>query len=116
MSLISSLGSIAGSFGTHQPTLTRLDAPAQTIKPAGLTGPMSLPDSGTASSFGKLIDSVEATQLESAGAARDVMMGRSDQIHQSVIAMQEASVSLSLMVETRNKLVEGYQELLRMPV
>ena len=28
--------------------------------------------------------------------------------------MQEASVSLSLMVEVRNKLVESYQELMRM--
>jgi flagellar hook-basal body complex protein FliE len=44
------------------------------------------------------------------------MLGNTDQIHSSVIAMQEASVSLTLMVETRNKLVEGYQELLRMPV
>ena len=111
MSLISSLGSIAGSIGTRQPTLTRIDTP--TIRPSG---PVSIPGTDSTASFGKLIDAVESKQLESAAAARDVMLGRTDQIHQSVIAMQEASVSLSLMVETRNKLVEGYQELLRMPV
>jgi flagellar hook-basal body complex protein FliE len=33
-----------------------------------------------------------------------------------VIAMQEASVAFSLMVEVRNKVVESYQELMRMPV
>ncbi|WP_221030025.1 flagellar hook-basal body complex protein FliE [Actomonas aquatica] len=114
MSLISSLGSIAGNIGMRQPTLTRIDQPqAPTLRPSG---PASLPGADTAASFGKLIDAVESKQLESAAAARDVMLGRSDQIHQSVIAMQEASVSLSLMVETRNKLVEGYQELMRMPV
>jgi len=43
-------------------------------------------------------------------------LGQSSQLHQSVIAMQEASVSLSLMVQVRNKLVESYQELMRMPV
>jgi len=30
--------------------------------------------------------------------------------------MQEASVSLSLMVQVRNKLVDSYQELMRMQV
>jgi flagellar hook-basal body complex protein FliE len=33
-----------------------------------------------------------------------------------MIAMQEASVAFSLMVEVRNKLVEGYQEIMRMQV
>jgi flagellar hook-basal body complex protein FliE len=36
-------------------------------------------------------------------------------LHQSVIAMQEASVAFNLMVQVRNKLVESYQELMRMP-
>jgi flagellar hook-basal body complex protein FliE len=30
--------------------------------------------------------------------------------------MQEAGVAFQLMVEVRNKLVESYQELMRMPV
>jgi flagellar hook-basal body complex protein FliE len=30
--------------------------------------------------------------------------------------MQEASVAFSLMVQVRNKLVDSYQELMRMPV
>jgi flagellar hook-basal body complex protein FliE len=33
-----------------------------------------------------------------------------------VIAMQEASVAFTMMVEVRNKLVESYQELMRMQV
>ncbi len=113
MSLISSLGSLSGTFAPRQPALTRIDSPERAFKPAG---PAARPGQDNTVSFNKLIDAVEAKQLESTAAARDVMMGKSDQIHQSVIAMQEASVSLSLMVETRNKLVEGYQELLRMPV
>jgi flagellar hook-basal body complex protein FliE len=43
-------------------------------------------------------------------------MGDNPNLHQSVIAMQEASVSFGLMVEVRNKVVESYQELMRMPV
>lgn len=45
-----------------------------------------------------------------------VLTGESTNLHQAVIAMQEASVAFSLMVEVRNKLVESYQELMRMQV
>jgi flagellar hook-basal body complex protein FliE len=68
--------------------------------------------------FGTLLDglvgAVNAKQTAAAAQASQVMMGDSSQLHQSVIAMQEASVSFSLMVEVRNKLVESYQELMRM--
>jgi len=33
-----------------------------------------------------------------------------------MIAMQEANVSFQLMVEVRNKLLESYQELMRMQI
>jgi flagellar hook-basal body complex protein FliE len=33
-----------------------------------------------------------------------------------MIAMEEASVSFQLMVEVRNRLLESYQELMRMQV
>jgi flagellar hook-basal body complex protein FliE len=46
----------------------------------------------------------------------EVLLGETDQLHQSVIAMQEAGVAFSMMVEVRNKLVESYQELMRMQV
>ena len=42
--------------------------------------------------------------------------GETNNLHQAMIAMQEASVAFSLMVEMRNKLVEGYQEVMRMQV
>ena len=42
--------------------------------------------------------------------------GETDNLHQAMIAMQEASVAFTLMVEMRNKLVEGYQEIMRMQV
>ena len=35
---------------------------------------------------------------------------------QTMVAMEEASISFQLMVEVRNKLLESYQELMRMQV
>lgn len=70
--------------------------------------------------FGKMLDGlvgmVDGKQNEAQDITRRVLMGDTDQLHQSVIAMQEASVAFGLMVEVRNKLVESYQELMRMQV
>lgn len=96
--------------------LTRIDAP---LPKTALTpsGPLTAnPTQG----FGQILDGVVGTVVAKQDAAqmmtRKILLGDSDQLHQSVIAMQEASVAFSLMVEVRNKLVESYQELMRMQV
>jgi flagellar hook-basal body complex protein FliE len=96
--------------------LTRVDAPLPKI-----ALPDTLPNVGAPSGgFGQMLDGlVEAVGTKSAAAqeaTRKVLLGDSDQLHQSVIAMQEASVAFTMMVEVRNKLVESYQELMRMQV
>ena len=63
-----------------------------------------------------LISDVSGKEAQAEAVTNNVILGQSSQLHQSVIAMQEASVSLSLMVQVRNKLVESYQELMRMSV
>jgi flagellar hook-basal body complex protein FliE len=63
-----------------------------------------------------LVSNVAGKQAQAADLTKQVLLGENDQLHQSVIAMQEASVAFSLMVEVRNKLVESYQELMRMQV
>lgn len=52
----------------------------------------------------------------SADLRRQVMAGDSTNLHQAIIASQEAGVSFSLMVEMRNKVLETYQELMRLQV
>lgn len=64
--------------------------------------------------LGSLVDDVNAKQMESATAVREMMSGGDVSLHQAMIAMEEASVSFQLMVEVRNKLLESYQELMRM--
>tara|TARA_R110002050_G_scaffold9529_1_gene33557 strand:- start:101 stop:439 length:339 start_codon:yes stop_codon:yes gene_type:complete len=86
-------------------SLRGIEAPS--VAPSGESFP---------SAFERMIGGVEADQAKAAGVTRDVLMGNNPNIHQSMIAMQEASLSFSLMVEVRNKVVESYQELMRMPV
>ena len=64
--------------------------------------------------LGNLVQEVNAKQVESSTTVREMMSGGDVSLHQAMIAMQEASVSFQLMVEVRNKLLESYQELMRM--
>src|SRR4051794_8872768 len=107
-------------IGSVNPLTTSLLTPLDAAMPkAGLT-PTGLQSSVPSDGFGKVLDSlvssVGAKQDAAQAMTRKVLLGDTDQIHQSVIAMQEASVSFSLMVEVRNKLVDSYQELMRMQV
>ncbi|HVS51312.1 MAG TPA: flagellar hook-basal body complex protein FliE [Opitutaceae bacterium] len=95
--------------------LGRVDAPLPKISLPG--GPHT---AAPADGFGQMLDglvaTVEAKQGDANAITRQVLLGDNDQLHQSVIAMQEASVAFNMMVEVRNKLVESYQELMRMQV
>lgn len=69
-------------------------------------------------SFGKVLDSLIGTVVAkddvADAATRSVLLGESNQLHRAVIAGAESDVAFALMVEVRNKLLESYQELMRM--
>ena len=80
------------------------------IRPAS-SGAPTLPDM-----FANLVDSVNQKGADARAETAKLMSGETDNIHQSIIALQEAGVAFSLLVEVRNKLVESYKELMRMQV
>ena len=66
--------------------------------------------------IGDLVREVDDKGKTSATELKKVMTGEVDNLHQSMVAMQEASVAFTLMVEVRNKLMESYQQIMRMQV
>ncbi|MGA1847106.1 flagellar hook-basal body complex protein FliE [Deferribacter abyssi] len=64
----------------------------------------------------KAIKDVNDAQLEADEAVKKVLNGETKDIHQTMIALQKADVSLKLMLEVRNKLLEAYQEIMRTQV
>ncbi len=94
--------------------LARLDAPLPKIGLAQPGAPTAAPSEGFSQMLEGLVATVNDKQDAAQAVTRKVLMGETDQLHQSVIAMQEASVAFSMMVQVRNKLVESYQELMRM--
>ena len=66
--------------------------------------------------LGNLVQDANAKQKASMDITNRVMAGEDIPLHQAVIASEEAGVSFRLMVEVRNRLLEAYQEMMRMQV
>jgi len=60
------------------------------------------------------IDSTNKLVKDSELAAADLSSGKAPNIHEAMIAMQKADITLRLMVSMTNKLIEGYNELNRL--
>jgi len=62
-----------------------------------------------------LVDSVD----ENASQANEAVVGmlnKTGDVHDAMIALQRAEMSLQLTVQIRNKIVQAYQDIMRMPV
>jgi flagellar hook-basal body complex protein FliE len=120
MSLIGSIGNLSNPLLNRLQDVTRTDSPDGPVKLPGIALPAPGAAPAQPGGFGKvfeqMVSGVSAKQEEAQSLTRDVLLGKNDNIHQSMIAMQEAGVAFQLMVEVRNKVVESYQELMRMPV
>ncbi|MET0261617.1 MAG: flagellar hook-basal body complex protein FliE [Rariglobus sp.] len=118
MSLIGSIGSLPSAHLQRLPGAGGIggtDTQLPTIRTDGVGGASGVAPADFGSVLEKMVSAVDTKQKEAADVTRKVLLGDSDNLHQSVIAMQEAGVAFQLMVETRNKVVESYQELMRMP-
>ena len=62
------------------------------------------------------ISTVNDLSNKSSSEIQKIITGETDELHTAVIAMQRADVSFQMMMQVRNKIVQAYQEVLRMPV
>lgn len=62
------------------------------------------------------IQDVNKLQLESEQLNEAFAMGKNDNIHQVMIAAEKADIALQFTVQIRNKILEAYQEIIRMSV
>ena len=62
------------------------------------------------------IEKVNDLQLQADKAAQDFLLGKDVNIHQVMIAIEKANISLQLMVQIRNKIINAYEEMMRMQI
>jgi|SRR3954471_2096038 flagellar hook-basal body complex protein FliE len=83
---------------------------ATSIAKTAATGGASFSDIVT-----KMVDGVEQSQGEANSAVLNMVDG-SGEVHDAMIAMQRAEMQLQLTVQVRNKFVQAYQDVMRMPI
>ncbi|MFN2257779.1 MAG: flagellar hook-basal body complex protein FliE [Desulfuromonadaceae bacterium] len=66
-----------------------------------------------------LADAVSQTneaQLNADKAAVALQTGKAENLHEVMLSMEEADISMRLLVQMRNKAMDAYQEIMRMQV
>jgi len=93
--------------------------------PSGITLlPPQVTDTGavtkSSSSFGDMITSmmnkVNQDQVASDQAVARLQSGDAKHLHEVMIAVEEADISLRMLVQMRNKALNAYEEIMRMQI
>lgn len=78
----------------------------------------SRPTTYCKASFGeelkKTLEQVEGFQQEADKAVSKAATGGAEQIHETMIKMEEAGISMRLLLKVRTKMLDAYQEIMRM--
>jgi flagellar hook-basal body complex protein FliE len=86
------------------------DAPFDAIQKPGETS-----GGGFVRSLEQWLESVD-TAAGNANDAVNAMIGGTGDVHHAMLALQRAETMLELTVQVRNKLVQAYQDIMRMPM
>ena len=62
------------------------------------------------------IGKTNTAQLESDSAIEKLHTGEAKNLHEVMITMEKADISMRLLVAMRNKLLEAYKEIIRMQI
>lgn len=71
---------------------------------------------GFAATLKNALSEVNKLQIQADDAAKNLAMGQAEDIHQVMIAVEQAKLAMQLTVQVRNKVVEAYQEISRMQI
>jgi len=61
------------------------------------------------------IEEVDGLSKEANLSVQEMIAGRMD-VHQAMVAMEQANISFRLMVQVRNKMMAAYEEIMRMQI
>ena len=90
------------------------------VSGAGAASPGAAPPAGGSTSFAgtmeKFLGEVNDMQLKAGQAVNGFVRGETADMHSVVMAAQEAAIAARLVTEMRDRLLQSYQEIMRMPV
>jgi flagellar hook-basal body complex protein FliE len=62
------------------------------------------------------MNAVNSRLLSSDKQIRDLSAGKNDNLHQVMLSLEQARLEFELVLQVRNRLLEGYQEIMRMQI
>ncbi len=71
---------------------------------------------GFADTLKQMVQQVDAMQKDAAEETQKFIAGEQGNLHQVMAAVEEARLGFELLLEVRNRLMESYQEIMRMQV
>jgi flagellar hook-basal body complex protein FliE len=81
---------------------------------------IAAPRSGAKGGFSGLLDEavrhVEASRAANAESIDKFLKGGGEEIHSLILATQKAELEFEMFLQVRNKVVQAYQELMRMQI
>jgi len=83
----------------------------QSIRPAGQSAPGAFQDVLT-----NAIQKVESIGQNASTSVERFLAGEGEELHTTILATQQAELSFDLFLQARNKVVNAYQEIMRMQV
>ncbi|OQX18687.1 MAG: flagellar hook-basal body complex protein FliE [Desulfobulbaceae bacterium A2] len=95
-------------------TITAL--PVAGLQPANKPAPARQLEDSFRDLLKESIDSTVAAEVNADKQVQQLHAGGTRDLHEVMIAMEEADISLRLLVQVRNKALEAYQEIMRLQV
>jgi flagellar hook-basal body complex protein FliE len=81
-----------------------------------LSGDEKNENSGFKETLKNSIDNVNQLLSQADKASTDVAMGKSENLHEAMVAFEKADTALRFLVQVRNKALDAYNEIMRMQV
>jgi len=88
---------------------------SQTIKPAD-TGAVGQATAGFGDVLKTMLEKVNETQMAGEQETKNLQSGDAKHLHEVMIAVEEADISLRMLVQMRNKALTAYEEIMRMQI
>jgi len=102
-------GGLQGATAPNAPTLKAMEA--EGMSTSGVEG---------AKGFGQMladsITKVNEAQQTADHSIKELAAGRTKNIHETMLQIENADASLKLMMQVRNKVLDAYKEIMRMQV
>lgn len=84
--------------------------------PVGKQTPTTSPSASFADTLKGAVSETNRLLQEADSAAVNVVSGDTGSLHQAMIALEKADISFRTLLQVRNKVLDAYQEIMRMQV